>query len=696
MNLNLPITSVRGVGPKTAATLNSVGIFTVRDLLYHFPRDYEDYQTLSSIVDLRPGKVIIRGKITIKKTTPSRRRHLTITEGVVSDQTGAVRVVWFNQPYRAKQFDPKQEYFFSGNYEFKYNRYQITSPSATQVANNSPTPDQIQAIYPARKTLDSKDFKRILSSLKPLLADLPNLLPPFSPPVPLQSKLSSALSPTSARPPKLTRAEALHNIHFPTTKDDYQTARDYLALEELYILLLAARLNKLNLNRLTAIKITPDIEKTKSILKNLPFTLTNSQKQAAWTIMQDLSQSRPMNRLLQGDVGSGKTIVACLSAAQAIFAGHQAALLAPTAILAAQHASDLDQILKRMGLKTALLTGSTKQKPLLKKQLQNGEIDLVIGTHALLTDDTLFKSLALVIIDEQHRLGVAQRQKLLSKSHQYSPHLLTMTATPIPRSLQLTVFGDLDISTLRELPKHRQPITTKIIKHLNLSAELYPKITEFITRGEQIYWVVRAIKDDPNTTTASVEKQLAYLKKLFPKFRLSALHGRLKPLEKEQIMQDFAQHKIDLLVATTVVEVGINVPNATMMIIDNASMYGLAQLHQLRGRVGRGKLPGFCFLIDQDEGSSSRRLRAMEASTDGFYLSEVDLKMRGPGEIYGSLQHGALDLRLATLSDPKTTRLAATFADQTLQTIKTHPDYLNQHLELKLALQKYQQLTTLN
>ena len=397
------------------------------------------------------------------------------------------------------------------------------------------------------------------------------------------------------------------------------------------------------------------------------------------------------------------------------------ALLAPTSILAEQHAEGLDALLAPLGVKTALLVGATKHKDLLKKQIKEGNVDLIIGTHALITDDTIFHHLGLCIIDEQHRFGVAQRQKLLAKTERNvikpddgqprAPHLLAMTATPIPRSLQLTVFGDLDISIINQLPKGRQLIKTTILKETAQKSELYPKILEEVKNGHQVYWICRAIDETGAATsaaasaargqataaseTASVKKQTKKLQALFPKLKIEFLHGRMKPAEKDEIMTRFAAGKINILVSTTVVEVGVNVPNATLMVISDAENYGLAQLHQLRGRVGRGSAESFCYLVSNVE-TPSRRLQAMEQSTDGFYLAEMDLKIRGPGEIYGSLQHGAMDLRIATLTDTKLIAKASKAAKIAAKYFSQNPENMLKYKELFSGISHYQQLTILN
>lgn len=680
--LSQPISSVKGVGPKTEAILTKAGIYTVRDLLYYLPRTYENFTETTELKNIQPGKVVVKGKISDLTTRRTTRKNLTITEGIIRDTTDAIRVVWFNQPYRAKGFDPQKDYYFTGNYDFNRGRYQLTSPKvelAADVEKQAAKNNGFRPVYPIRSTIKSDTFKKILENLRPNFADIPDLLP------------ATDLTPL-AKPG--TRRGALFKAHFAENNAEVKAARDYLAYEELFELILASQLNKQANQKLRAPQIPFVPADTKQIVDHLKFKLTNAQRLATFEILKDLEKPAPMNRLLQGDVGSGKTVVAALAAFSAIKSGHQVALLAPTAILASQHAEALAELLQPFGIEVALLIGSTKHKPALKQQIQQGHINLVVGTHALLTDDTIFKSLALCIIDEQHRFGVNQRQKLLEKTVKQTglaPHLLMMTATPIPRSLQLAVFGDLDVSILNELPAGRQPITTKIIKEVNFRDDLYPVVRDYLAKKQQVYWICRAIEDNPKEETTSVKKQAQKLQEIFKTHAVAFLHGRMKPAEKDDIMQKFATGKIDILVSTTVVEVGVNVPNANLMVIMDADNFGLAQLHQLRGRVGRGSEAAMCFLATSlDE--PSRRLRELEKSTDGFYLAEADLKLRGPGEIYGSLQHGALNLQFANIMDTK----MITLASAAVKSFMNSSDSLDNYNELKQVIKRYQQLTTLN
>ena len=730
-----PTSALSGIGEKMQEKLQRAGIDTVGDLLYYLPRDYDNFEMVNQIGTLRPGKVVVRGRVKSVFTTQAKSRRLAITQAVITDGTGELTAVWFNQAFRQQQFqqNPDTEYYFEGEFNLSRGRYQLKTPKVTKVsgpgrkltaeigatqaelataqratqgvtvtpstgtasgttaarrakttqgaalapsaavAPNAVTDasDQIVPIYPARGALNSEVFRHLFRQFRAEFAQVPDLLPATDP-----------------HPDYVTpggRADALFKAHFPESRAEIQTAREYLAYEEVFELVLASRLSQLENHKLKARPLPFVQANTQALTNSLPFTLTNGQKKASWEILQDLEAGRPMNRLLQ--------VVAALAIYQAIKAGVQVAFLAPTAILATQHADGLAKILQPLGVRIALLLGTTRNKTSLKQRIAAGEVDLVIGTHALITDTTHFANLGLVIIDEQHRFGVNQRQKLLMKSPPgLAPHLLAMTATPIPRSLQLSIFGDLDISTLTELPRGRQPITTKLISEINLRADLYPEISATIVAGHQVYWICRNIEDNALAETAGVKSQTTKLREVFPRARVEFLHGRLDAAEKDRIMAAFAAGQIDILVSTTVVEVGVDVPNATLIAIMDADNYGLAQLHQLRGRVGRGQVASTCYLITTGDGRPSRRLKEMQKSNDGFHLAEIDLKMRGPGEIYGALQHGALDLRIATLSDTRTIAAASRQVKEFLR----EPEALARYPELEQRVHKYQQLTLLN
>ncbi len=665
MDLASPIEEVKGVGPKTTELLNKAGISTFRDLAYYLPRTYENFQQAQKITDLRPGQVTIKARVEDARTS-RKGRNLTLTEAVLRDESGSIRAIWFNQPYRAKQLDDHRDFYFAGKMEFSYGQYQLSNPSVTLAKDvDEKTTDELQPIYRAAGSIKSQDFKKFIKACEnqPALVDdmIPNLP---------------------------GRADALLNVHFPQNEEDAKKGRDYLATEELFCLLLASRLNREENKRLKTEPIVADIDALRNFIETLPFKLTDAQRRSTWEIIQDMQSETPMNRLLQGDVGAGKTMVAALSAFVAAKAGFQTAIMAPTEVLATQHAESLSKLFGDK-MRIALLTGSTKRKAELKKHIAAGEVDLVIGTHALITDDTVFSHLGLAIIDEQHRFGVAQRQKLLAKSHTM-PHLLSMTATPIPRSLQLTIFGDLEVSILDQLPSGRQPITTKIVAQ-GAKEQLWRDIEAELQKGHQVYYICKKIEDNDQSELSSVKKEFAKISKQFKNYEVALLHGRMSADEKDDVMTRFSEGKVDILVSTTVVEVGVNVPNATVMAIADADQYGLSQLHQLRGRVGRGSAASYCYLINSKD-APSRRLREIENSQDGFYLAEVDLNLRGPGEIYGSLQHGALDLRIATITDTKLVHKADRLVKDFL-----HNGYnVLEYKELNASIRKYQRLTTLN
>lgn len=676
MNLVSPLEKVKGVGVKTAEQFAAAGLHTVDDLITFLPRTHEDFSEAVKIADIHPGKMTIKARCEKISTRPVRR-GLRLTTAVLVDDTGKLQAVWFNQPYRETQLKGGEEFYFSGEFEFNYNKYQLTNPSAEKVSDMPVQTDRLLPVYRAIKGLKSQLVRKILAELRPLMTMLPETLPAE---VVRAENLAS-------------RADALLGMHFPKTSEDIKNARERLAFEELFQLLLAGQLNRLENTKLTGWHIPFDQPAVASFVKELPFELTGAQRRAAWEIIQDFERRTPMNRLLQGDVGSGKTVVAGLAARQAAHAGFQTALMAPTEILASQHAETLRSMLEPFGVTVGLLTGSVKgtARSVLYNQIGDGGVDVIVGTHALIQQKVTFHKLGFVVIDEQHRFGVQQRQELLKKS-KHMPHLLAMTATPIPRSLALTVYGELDVSILNELPKNRKPIMTKIWSPISRS-QLYEKIDTEIAKGRQAYVICSLIDENPDNEAKSVEVEYKRLKSSIFKHRtIGLLHGKMKPAEKDAVMADFAAGKIDIIVSTTVVEVGVDVPNATVMMIENADRFGLSQLHQLRGRVGRSSHQSYCYLVMSDSSKPSERLRHIERSNDGFYLAEVDLKLRGPGEIYGKSQHGALNLQVATLSD---TKLIAR-AQRRAKSFALHPENLLQYKQLAVQVEHYQRLTTLN
>jgi ATP-dependent DNA helicase RecG len=678
MTLQDEITRVKGVGEQTAQKFERLGVTTIEKLLVFLPRRYEDFAAIEAINQIKPGHVTVRA--TAESVTTKRvRRGLTITEAVLADSSGKIRAVWFNQPYRMTQLIEKGEFIFTGTYDFQRNRYVLQNPSAEKVGDlvGEETDGKIVPIYPETKGLKSHTIRSVIRSVLPLIQMLPETLPEK---IVAQEKL-------------ISRSQALLWLHAPETQEQLTAARERFAFEELFELLLASLLNKQANAALPAWRITFNEKAAKEFVSKLPFTLTSAQKIAAWEIIKNLEADEPMNRLLQGDVGSGKTVVAAMAAYLAAQAGYQSALMAPTEILAMQHAKTLHSLLQPFGLTVALLVGSVKPKARteLYKRLAAGDIQILVGTHALIQDKVIFSRLGFVIIDEQHRFGVRQRTELLTKSEKM-PHLLAMSATPIPRSLALTVYGELDISILNERPKGRKPIITHIISP-NSRAQLYEKIDSEIAQGRQVYVLCPLVDDsDVNAELKSVQAEHKRLQNsIFKHRRLGLLHGQLKGEEKERVMNQFAAGEIDILVTTTVVEVGVDVPNATVMMIEGADRFGLAQLHQLRGRVGRSEQQSYCYLVPSTSAAPSARLREMEKSNDGFYLAEKDLELRGPGEIYGRMQHGQLNLQIASLADMRLIKRARIAAEWC---IENNIDLL-QYEQLHKRVQRYRRLTSL-
>lgn len=676
MSFSTPLSKIKGVGPKSAEQFADAGLHTVGDLIEFLPRRHEDFSDTVAIADISPGKKTIRARCEKVATRPVRR-GLRITTATLVDDSGKLQAVWFNQPYRATQLAGTEEFFFSGDFEFNYNKYQLTNPSVEKVSDMPVQTDRVLPVYRQIKGLKTQLVRKIMSELRPPMTMSPETLP--------ESIVRGERL--------LSRSEALLGIHFPKTVEDIQRAKERIAFEELFQLLVASQLNKHDNAKLEGWHIPFNKDVVADFVAKLPFELTGAQRRAAWEIIQDFERQVPMNRLLQGDVGSGKTVVAGLAARQAAHHGFQTALMAPTEILASQHAETLSSLLAPFGVSVGLMTGSVKgqARKTLYEQIANGAVDVVVGTHALIQEKVQFKKLGFVAIDEQHRFGVKQRQQLLAKS-EHLPHLLAMTATPIPRSLALTVYGELDVSIINELPKGRKPIDTKLWSP-NSRAQLYEKIDVEIKTGRQAYVICSLIDENPDNDVKSVQEEYKKLQNsVFKHRRIGLLHGKLKSDEKEAVMAQFSRGDIDILVSTTVVEVGVDVPNATIIMIENADRFGLSQLHQLRGRVGRSSYQSYCYLVMSDSSKPSQRLKAIEKSNDGFYLAEVDLQLRGPGEIYGRSQHGALNLQIATLAD---TKMIARAQQAAKSFVETGEDLL-QYKQLASQVKEYQRLTTLN
>ncbi|MCA9301171.1 ATP-dependent DNA helicase RecG [Candidatus Saccharibacteria bacterium] len=676
MDLWSSIEKIKGVGPETARKLAVLGVETIYDLLTFWPRRYDDYSEVLPIKDIEPGAVTVKAMIESIKTKRVRR-GMHLTEAVIRDESSAIRVVWFNQPYREKYFKAGKEYYFSGLYDFSFNRYVLQNPTVEEAKEFTANTARIVPIYPQTKGLDSKIIRKTISEITSMFQELSETMPSW----------------VSEQYDFMSYAEAAYQLHWPENQTKLAEARERIGFEEVFAYVLAGQLNKKQIEDEVALPILFNQDFAKQYTKTLPFELTPEQKQCSWEILQDIEREHPMNRLLEGDVGAGKTVVAAMAAYMASKQGIQTAIMAPTELLARQHAVTLANLLEPLGVTIGLLTSAVKGKPkeALKSQLEEGSLDIVVGTHALLQESVTFKRLGLIVIDEQHRFGVKQRQKLVDKAEKI-PHILSMTATPIPRSLALTVYGELDISIINSKPKNRLPIQTNIWSP-NSRPQLYQIIDDEIKSGRQAFVVCPLIDESEGSEVKSVNEEVKRLKKdIFKTRRIGTLHGKMKDDEKARVMQDFADKKLDILVSTTVIEVGIDIPNASVMLIEGADQFGLAQLHQLRGRVGRGEYQGYCYLVPTSSQKPSKRLRAMESTRDGFKLAEMDLELRGPGAIYGSKQHGALDLKIANISDVALIKNAKKSAAIFIK----RSDNLADYQELEKRVQKSLSLTYLN
>lgn len=636
MTLETPLKRLTGVGDRVAEKLELLGLFTVGDLLYYFPYRYEDYSAPTPIANLLPGEPqIIRARIQSIDNELSPRRHMKLTKALAADNSGQIALTWFNQPFLTTTLKPGTTWLFAGKVEQDYRG------NRTMVSPAIEREEKILPIYHETAGLTSKLLRKLYGQIKPVIESLPDYLPD-----------------TIKQPQHLSGlADALVAIHFPSKIEQVDRARERLAFDELFLLMLRIHKTKKELAVTPAVACPIDVELLQRFSQSLPFALTPSQKQASWQIIQDLAKSLPMNRLLEGDVGSGKTVVGAMAALSVIKAGHRVVWMAPTEILARQHHETCERLLTEFDVKSLLLTGSTSKKA---GGLAN-DYDLIIGTQAVIQDKVQFTNLGLIIIDEQHRFGVKQRSRLLMGDDQV-PHFLAMTATPIPRTLALTIYGDLDISAIQSVPTNRKPIISKFVGPQQRQ-EAYTFIRNQIKLGRQAFVVCPLV--DPSKTMADGQLPLELEEKraataeyeklkrqIFPDLRVGLLHGKMKPAEKSTIMQAFKERQIDILVATAVIEVGIDIPNATVMMIEGAERFGLAQLHQFRGRVGRGEHQSYCFVFtDSLNPAAHQRLRAFTETTSGFDLAELDLELRGPGQLAGLQQSGLGDLKLASLSD---------------------------------------------
>jgi len=677
-SLDDSLLTIKGIGQAQLDKFDSINVRNIADLIDYFPRKYIDYSNLSSINQLQPGEICIKAKID-KVSNRYSRRGLVITEATAFDDSGVVKIIWFNQAYRKKSIVNDRDYLINGRFGLFSGRLVINNPSLEQVSDFPVNGARIVPIYKASKLISSRLIRLTIAKIFRSDFQLPEYLPPD---IVKKNNL-------------MDYSKTIKQIHFPDSFSELERAKHRIAFNEVINLFLASHLNRQQLALQHALKISPNLTLINDFIERLPFHLTDSQKQIAWQIMLDFQKEYPMNRLVEGDVGSGKTIVALLSSISLVSQGYQVCFLAPTEVLARQHYETISSLLKVVNLDQTveILIGSTKAKDkiLIKQKIKDNQILLIIGTHALLQDDVQFGSLALVIVDEQHRFGVKQRQALQQKTT-YQPHLLALSATPIPRSLALTVFGELSISRLTEKPAGTKDVTTEIVTENNLQ-KVYDFTKSRLNQGEQVFIVCPAIIEDNFLSGKSVETIYRDLKSgVFKDYKLGLIHGQLKANLKNEVMDNFVNHRIDILIATTVIEVGVDVPNATVMIIMNADQFGLAQIHQLRGRVGRGQIAGYCFLVGDNRILQNDRIKILKKYNDGFYLAEEDLKLRGPGAIYGQTQHGSFDLRFANLDDHDLLQEARLAAQDIL---KLDPK-LVKYKELKKKIENLNNISRLN
>lgn len=624
---------LKGVGPKKSQLLNRLNIESIEDLLYFFPRSYEDRRKIEKISDIKDGdktnlEVVLDSKPSMYK--PSRK--ISITKAMVRDDTGIAQLVWFNQDYIIKQLNQGDKIKLNGKVKKSGMITEIHNAIYIKSGEKSDKIGKILPIYNLTERLKNNEMIKIMdTALNDYLGYVDESIPSY-----IIDKFKL-----------LSLKDALKYIHFPINRNSYLQSRNRLVFEELFTLQLGLLLLKNRYkNETEYIEFSSD-DGIDEFLENLPFELTNAQKTVFEEISKDMKAKKQMNRLVQGDVGSGKTIIAVLAMFKAFKNGYQSVMMAPTEILAYQHLESISELFEPYGIKCELLASSVtkKNKEKLMERVKSGEVDILIGTHALIEDYVEFKNLGIAITDEQHRFGVRQRAKLSSKGK--SPDILIMTATPIPRTLSLIVHGDLDVSIIDELPPGRKKIETVVRNDRNRD-KIYDFVRDQVNQGRQIYIVCPLVEESETLNIKSATELYENLSENeFKDFRVSLLHGKMKPKEKDKVMMSFKQNEADILVSTTVIEVGVNIPNSSVMIIENSERFGLAQLHQLRGRIGRGEYKSYCILMNEGKGKVAKeRMSIMEKTNDGFLISEKDLEIRGPGEFFGIRQHGLPELKI--------------------------------------------------
>lgn len=681
--LDAPLKTIPGVGARHAHTLGRLGLFTLRDLLYYFPRRYDDYTQLKPINRLWYGQVVtVIGAVQSVTTRQTRDGRMQVVEAIIHDGTGALRATWFNQPWVAKRLHSGAHVALSGKIDQYLGRLVINNPEWEFLEQQQLSTNRIVPVYPLTAQITQRWMRRLMNEVVTRWA------PRVPDPLPESLRRSAGL---------IDLSTALIQIHFPDSAERLKAARHRLAFDEIFLLQLGMLGQKRAWQERTARAFSVSDEWLAAQIERLPFVLTNAQQRAIQEVRADLASGKPMNRLLQGDVGSGKTVVAAMAIAIVTSQGAQAAVMAPTSILAEQHEKNLRSILSRDRDETTplrpeqirLMIGATPEaeKREIRAGLASGEIKLVIGTHALIEEPVSFSDLELTIVDEQHRFGVEQRAALRSKGT--NPHLLVMTATPIPRSLALTIYGDLDLTVMDEMPPGRQPVTTYVLTPLERE-RAYRLIRSQVEAGRQAFIIYPLIEEsDKSEAKAAVDEYIRLQNEVFPGLKLGLLHGRMRPDEKEEAMAAFRAGATHILVSTSVVEVGVDIPNATVMLIEGANHFGLAQLHQFRGRVGRGGDQAYCLLIpDTSDAVENERLQVMTQTNDGFVLAEKDLEQRGPGEFLGTRQSGfSTQIRLANLMDVRLIEKARHYAQSLFE---QDPDLAQpEHRALQASLQRF-------
>ena len=634
------------VGKQTEQALKKLGLEKVEDLLFYFPFRYEDYSQRKLIKDIQAGdNISLKGVIEMIQNKRSLKQKKRLTEAIISDNTGLIKAIWFNQSFITQNLKVGDEISLAGKVAESYGQLSLISPQYEKISHLDNINTQgLVPVYHLNSGLSQKQLRFLIAQVLDAREQLTEWLP---------AAIIKNLN-------LMELQQAIKELHFPSSWDNIQKARLRLGFSELFVRQLRSQLIKFQLKNRTAHIIEFQELLTKSFVKSLPFQLTNGQKQAAWEIIQDIGKNKPMSRLLEGDVGSGKTVVAAMALLNVAANKKQATLMAPTEILAWQHYQNIIKLLEKFNLKIGLLSANkieanfalNKNKQKAKEEILT-QAEIIIGTHALIQNYQI-KDLALSIVDEQHRFGVKQRQKLQQSGGELTPHFLSMTATPIPRSLALSIYGDLDLSLIKEMPAGRKAVISKIISE-EKRAEAYQFLRQEIQKGGQAFVICPLIDESDKLGVRSATAEFKSLKnEIFPDLKIGLVHGRLKSQEKEKAMQEFAEGKTQILIATAVVEVGVDVPNANLMLIEGAERFGLSQLHQFRGRIGRGQAQAYCLLLtSQNEKSAdaAQRLQALTKYHDGLSIAQMDLKLRGAGDLYGLAQSGFPELKIASLFD---------------------------------------------